>query len=103
MGLFYDLIRAGGAAACSALPFFIIFGKIKKLALGFTQNFQQTTCHFQYFFQTAAQNPFRWCIALDCSSKTVEMRARASFEKISSFDENLPENWKMRMDHQQEV
>ena len=49
------------------------------------------------------KNPFRWCIALDCSWKTVEMRAGASFEKISSFDENLPENWKMRMDHQQEV
>ena len=48
------------------------------------------------------KNPFRWCIALDCSSKTVEMRAGASFEKISSFDENLPENWKMSMDHQQE-
>ena len=31
------------------------------------------------------------------------MRAGASFEKISSFDENLPENWKMRMDHQEEV
>ena len=39
------------------------------------------------------KNPFRWCIALDCSSKTVEMRAGASFEKISSFDENHMTNW----------
>ena len=49
------------------------------------------------------KNPFRWCIALDCSWKTVEMRAGASFEKISSSDENHMTNWKMSMVYMEEV